>query len=586
MSSTAAVPSVNSSPPVRSTTPTSLKNDMRSPTNINERLANLTQGLPRPKPTSGVGSDPVVNTNGGKPSPTISGPTPSRSMTAPPEALPSAEKRSIVPLGVDKDNVNTLVTKPPTSPPLDPPTSSPLVNTTEFPTYKSPRASLSLDDPTPIKPTPIHHRVPQSGFSVTSRPQRDSTHRISVSTILSINSTQRQAEAETEPLDSIGDFTAAMFSQLDMGFATDETRELSDGTVKKGATTTMTTKSTSPPLIPSKQLPPLGPKTRAATPTRNVGGKQPPPTRSVPSDVPQPHTSTSEATTSGKTFRRPKSSTPIIPASSQTPRPPGDQPQSQPMSRPQPPRSVKSTPDVSGSRKAVMTSKTQPAPPTSRRKQALSTASTSSESSFESSSPVPPVVKQRQPPVQSRPPQSVSRPRSATMSTLITAISPSPTNSSNNSSSSAFHRPPQRPFAMRDNSPSSSTGDSSSGRLPTTPRDGSELGSELGRGIRAKRQTSRTTESLDLRNDTLLSTSNTEMGLKAKKLSHRKSASYDDSTLKAAMKGGGTVTTMNDEERRRERRRSEAKNAIEVAPHTWAPLMSLTFLPLHSSERL
>jgi len=54
------------------------------------------------------------------------------------------------------------------------------------------------------------------------------------------------------------------------------------------------------------------------------------------------------------------------------------------------------------------------------------------------------------------------------------------------------------------------------------------------------------------------------MGLKAKKLAHRKSASYDDSTLKGVMRGGSGVATITDEERRRERRRSEAKNAIEV----------------------
>jgi hypothetical protein len=54
------------------------------------------------------------------------------------------------------------------------------------------------------------------------------------------------------------------------------------------------------------------------------------------------------------------------------------------------------------------------------------------------------------------------------------------------------------------------------------------------------------------------------MGLRAKKLAHRKSASYDDSTLKGAMRGGSGAAGMADEERRRERRRSEAKNAIEV----------------------
>lgn len=73
----------------------------------------------------------------------------------------------------------------------------------------------------------------------------------------------------------------------------------------------------------------------------------------------------------------------------------------------------------------------------------------------------------------------------------------------------------------------------------------------------------RVMESSGARNDGLLSASNSEMGLKAKKLSHRKSASYDDSTLKGAMRGGSGVTGMT-EEMRRERRRSEAKNAIEV----------------------
>lgn len=124
---------------------------------------------------------------------------------------------------------------------------------------------------------------------------------------------------------------------------------------------------------------------------------------------------------------------------------------------------------------------------------------------------------------------------------------------------------------MRDYSPSSSTGDSSSGRLPITPRDGSEIGSDLGRAVRGKRQTFRTTESLDIGNDGLLSVSNSEMGLRAKKLSHRKSASYDDSTLKAAMRGGGGAVAMTDEAKQRERRRSEAKNAIEVRPLIQCP---------------
>ena len=132
---------------------------------------------------------------------------------------------------------------------------------------------------------------------------------------------------------------------------------------------------------------------------------------------------------------------------------------------------------------------------------------------------------------------------------------------------------------MRENSPSSSTGDSSSGRLPVTPRDGSEIGSEFGRGaVRGKRQAFRTTESLGVGNDGLLSASNSEMGLKVKKLAHRKSASYDDSTLKAAIRGGSGVPRPTDEDRQRERRRSEAKNAIEVPSLILSPT-DVTDLP-------
>lgn len=126
---------------------------------------------------------------------------------------------------------------------------------------------------------------------------------------------------------------------------------------------------------------------------------------------------------------------------------------------------------------------------------------------------------------------------------------------------------------MRDKSPSSSTGDSCSGRLPITPRDGSEIGSELGRGLRGKQQPPRAAESFKAEKDGFLSAPNSEMGLKAKKLAHRKSASYDDSTLKTAMKAGSGVTGVSDEERRRERRRSEAKNAIEVRSPILCPVM-------------
>jgi hypothetical protein len=494
-------------------------------------------------------------------------------MTAPPEVVSSVEKKYPAPLAIYKEN--SPPPKPPTNPTPDTTAASPSVNTTEFPAYKTPRGSLSLDDPTPIKPTPIHHRVPQSGFSVMSRPQHSHTPNTSVSTVLSANSAEKRVEKDDEPLDSIGDFTAAMFSQIDMdlGFSVDESRESSESTIKKRVTTSTTTNVTAPSsAIPSKPTSPVpGPTTRITNLASNVGKREPTaPTRSVPSNAPspRPHTSASESSTSGRLLRRPRSSTLVNPVPPRTPQPP-DKPRPQPVLRSQQPRSVKSTPDVSGSWKTTTTSRPQ-SPLVSQQKRAPSTASTSSESSDESSSSVPSIAlrKQKQPQPQSRPQRPASRPRSGTMNTLITAIPPSPTSSSNHSTSVAFDRPPQRPFAMRENSPSSSTGDSSSGRLPVTPRDGSEIGSEPGRGIRGKRQPFRTTESLKTGDDGFLSVSNSEMGLKAKKLAHRKSASYDDSTLKAAMSGGNGVAGMVDERRQRERRRSEAKNAIEVGPLT------------------
>jgi len=520
---TSAVSSANPSPTVRSPNPTSLRNDIRSPTNISERLSNLTQGLARSKPTSTVVSESTVKAPGDKVSPVIIGRSPpSRSTTAPAIVVPSDEKKSPV---VDEDS-----SPPPKSPtyptPLDSPATTPSVNATEFPPIRNHRTSLSLDDPTPIKPTPIHHRVPQSGFSVMSRPHYHST---STSTVPS----QKQ---EGEPLDSIGDFTAAMFSQLDMGFSLDEGRGSLDSAI-----TTVTTKSTTvSATIPSSQSAPASrPTTCTVNPLSNVGREPTPPTRPVLPNTcpPPPPISLSKPTTSGRS----RSSTLMTPSSSQPPQRSDGQPQQRTVSRSQ--------------------------PPISRHKRVSSAASTSSESSCESSSSAPSIAPkvQKKPQPQLRLQQAAPRPRSFTLSTLAIPNPSSPTKSStNNSSSPALNRPPQRPFAMRENSPSSSTGDSSSGRLPITPRDGSEIGSGLGRGVRGKQQAFRTTELFRTGKDGLLSASNSEMGLKAKKLGHRKSVSYDGPTLKSAMRGGNGVAGMTDEERRRERRRSEAKNAIEV----------------------
>ncbi|KZT42709.1 hypothetical protein SISSUDRAFT_1058477 [Sistotremastrum suecicum HHB10207 ss-3] len=97
--------------------------------------------------------------------------------------------------------------------------------------------------------------------------------------------------------------------------------------------------------------------------------------------------------------------------------------------------------------------------------------------------------------------------------------------------------PPMRPFARRE-SPASSTGDSSSGKLPLTPQDGSELGIATSSTAPSKRS--------------------------GPGHAKRSSVSFvDDSRPQGdeRTRGGQKVS---DETRRRDRRRSEAKAAIEL----------------------
>jgi hypothetical protein len=103
---------------------------------------------------------------------------------------------------------------------------------------------------------------------------------------------------------------------------------------------------------------------------------------------------------------------------------------------------------------------------------------------------------------------------------------------------------PQRPFAsnrsIRGESPAgSSTGDSSSGRAPFTPRDGSDI------GVRSKDDAS-------------------DVGstLKARGHAKKQSVTFEDSQPLRGRERGKTDLTP--EQRTRDRRRSEAKAAIEV----------------------
>ena len=106
-----------------------------------------------------------------------------------------------------------------------------------------------------------------------------------------------------------------------------------------------------------------------------------------------------------------------------------------------------------------------------------------------------------------------------------------------------------KPFARaeRRESPASSTGDSSSGRIPLTPRDGSELGS---RSPEANRPPRGLRPAKDAR-------------AKRRSLSADKDAEYGRSAEGGISRDRETLAES--ESRRRDRRRTEARAAIEVS---------------------
>jgi len=121
--------------------------------------------------------------------------------------------------------------------------------------------------------------------------------------------------------------------------------------------------------------------------------------------------------------------------------------------------------------------------------------------------------------------------------------------------SKAFHVP-ERPFAVRRNSPASSTGDSSSGRAPLTPRDGSEIGIQdrkrdewsggaSGFGVKHRHLKRR---SVSFEED--------HLDLKPSGVTHSKAKEHANSNA--------AINDQDREARRKERRRGEAKAAIEV----------------------
>ncbi|KAJ7622592.1 hypothetical protein DFH06DRAFT_1447534 [Mycena polygramma] len=139
------------------------------------------------------------------------------------------------------------------------------------------------------------------------------------------------------------------------------------------------------------------------------------------------------------------------------------------------------------------------------------------------------------------------------------------------------HHPPTRPFAaprMQRNSPASSTGDSSSGPAPLTPRDGSDFGSNSARGSNSG------SGGREERDGGTAAWSGGVSGLvpvgaggRRMHPNQRRSVSFDfeedgvgigDGKGKAKAKAKPRETPVQEEERRRERRRSEARAAIEL----------------------
>ncbi|KDQ31453.1 hypothetical protein PLEOSDRAFT_175853 [Pleurotus ostreatus PC15] len=144
-----------------------------------------------------------------------------------------------------------------------------------------------------------------------------------------------------------------------------------------------------------------------------------------------------------------------------------------------------------------------------------------------------------------------ARPRSSTMMPLMAG-----------SPNVSIFPMPTKPFAKRTESPASSTGDSSSGRAPLTPRDGSEVGSSntttTGRTGGRKEEWGSGVSGLGLNG--------------GKGHMKRQSVTFEDQSEVGGKTGKGgkngkeksSESPPNEEQRRKERRRSEAKAAIEL----------------------
>ena len=154
------------------------------------------------------------------------------------------------------------------------------------------------------------------------------------------------------------------------------------------------------------------------------------------------------------------------------------------------------------------------------------------------------------------------RQRSSTMVPMV----PSSVSSQNKNSSRVpvASTVPVKPFAMRRDSPASSTGDSSSGRAPLTPRDGSDLGSKTVSSDRKERKDEWSSGVSGL------SVASTKGGMRPRgangpnKHMQRRSVSFNDDVENEESRKNDVEGKNDAETRRKERRRGEAKAAIEV----------------------
>lgn len=184
-------------------------------------------------------------------------------------------------------------------------------------------------------------------------------------------------------------------------------------------------------------------------------------------------------------------------------------------------------------------------------------------------------------------PQHRSRVVSAGVTVSNIRVTPPPSSSSSSPSMGRYGAnggpamPLRKPFAIRDSSPASSAGESSSSRMPPTPRDGSELGAgpsgRQGPGHRKRVSVTFMDEVESMRD------SRSSVGGRS---SHGRAVVADSSDEEVSLRDRERKA----EEKRKERRRTEAKAAIEVrfsdrCAAVFSQLMSSLFTARQGHQR-